>query len=88
MVVDKVSAALEPSQHAEDVSDSSGKEEEAMSDDNDAEMSEEAEEMDDLMTLVQFQVEQRRGTLVRKCLQVPGDSHKKGRVEVGGSSST
>lgn len=68
MVVDKVSAALEPYQHAEGASDSSGKEEEMMSDDNDAEMLEEAEEIYDLMTLVQFQVEQRRRALVRKCL--------------------
>lgn len=52
MVVDKVSAALEPYQHAEGASDSSGKEEEMMSDDNDAEMLEEAEEIYDLMTLV------------------------------------
>lgn len=59
-----------------------------MTDDDVARMSAEAVEVDDLMTLDQFQAEQRRGALVRKCLQVPSDSHKKGRMDTGGSSST
>lgn len=59
MVVDKVSATLEPSQRVENTTDSSNEEEDAMTDDGDAEMSEEVEEIDNSMTLDQFQVEQR-----------------------------
>lgn len=59
MVVDKVSTALDPSQHAEGAFDSSDDEEDVMSDDDNVEMSDKAEEIDDLMALDQFWVEQR-----------------------------
>lgn len=59
MVVDKVSTALDPSQHEEGVFDSSDDEEDVMSDDDNVEMSDKAEEIDDLMALDQFWVEQR-----------------------------
>lgn len=57
--MDKVSDALVSPQHEEDAFDSSVDEDDEISDEKDDEMSDEDDDVDDLMTLNQYQVEQR-----------------------------
>lgn len=89
MVVDRVIAALAHNVHGEDSEVSSpddniGEEE----DEDDEEMSAKHDEIDDLMTLDQYQEVQRRDSLIRKNVTAPNNSHKKGRVDGGGSRSS
>lgn len=60
------------------------------SDEDDEDMSDEEEDdvgPDDSMTLVQYQAEARRDALVRKGSNISDVTPKKGRVDLGGSSS-
>lgn len=57
--MDKVSDALVSPQHEEDAFDSSVDEDDEISDEKDDEMSDGDDDVDDLMTLNQYQVEQR-----------------------------
>lgn len=56
MVVDKVFEALVSPRHEKDASDSSADEDDEMSDEEDDEMSNGEDNIDDLMTLDQYQV--------------------------------
>lgn len=89
MAVDKVNEALaRRDPDVDDPGSSPDDEEEDEGGTGDEEMSEGDDEIDDMMTLDQYQGVQRRDSLVRKKLAVPNDPHKKGRVEVGGSGSS
>lgn len=59
IAMDKVSDALVSPQHEEDAFDSSVDEDDEISDEKDDEMSDGDDDVDDLMTLNQYQVEQR-----------------------------
>lgn len=91
MAVDKVNDALFRKPYKEDCSDSfsddNNDDEEEAEDGEDEEMSDEMKAVDDMMTLDQFQNVQRKDYLVRKNSIAPNDSHKKGRVDTGGSCS-
>lgn len=81
MAVDNILSALSEnlSERSETgTEDDSGESDDAMSDDDGP---------DDAMTLMQYQNESRRETLIRKGPQVSGSSLKKGRLEVGEPSS-
>lgn len=80
MAVDRISSALERDPSVD------GDSQEEESDDSDNGMSD-GDGPDDSMTLVKFQEEVRRDSLIRKSSNEMAASLKKGRLEPGGASS-